>query len=80
MKFNVYYCENDNYSVESFDALVKKRLLFHRDGNRLEVECVFDPEVSGHSDDRFNVMFKDKNESISEPDRKYFTKLRDYRR
>ena len=74
MKFIVYYCKNNDYSDKCFEAKVDKRILHHVNGKKLEVECYFSPEIKGHSNDRFNTMFLDRNEEVNEFDRKYFTK------
>ena len=73
MKFNIYYCKNKNFSDKCFEALIKHRLLHHVNGEKLEVDCHFVPEIKGLSEARFNVMFYDKDETLSDDDRKYFT-------
>ena len=74
MILNVYYCEEDNYSEKCYQALVEHRLVSLPNGKNLEVTCEFKPEIKGHSNGVFNVMFCDKDESLEENDRKYFAR------
>jgi hypothetical protein len=75
MKVIVYYCEDENYSKECFEAKIKHRLLYHKDGSKKEITYDLNPQVFGHSDGRFNVMFLDSDESIQDNSNKYFARL-----
>jgi hypothetical protein len=68
-------CAEKKYNTESFEARLDYRLLYHPIKGKLEVECITLPEVKGHSDEKYNLMLKDKNEKLEEDDRKYFTNI-----
>lgn len=75
MRLIVYDCSGENYNERSIVCKLDKRLLHHTVKGKLEVDAIFLPEVSGHSEGRLNLMFKDKNESIPENERKFFIKV-----
>ena len=73
MKFDIYHCEDEEYS-ETYEVCNVSHRLLNFKGDKLEVELILLPEVAGHSDGQFNVMFMDKDEELEENERKYFTK------
>lgn len=76
MNLTFSYCKDDDYCDTPFTSKVYKRILFHPEKGRLEVSLVLLPEVSGHSDGKFNVMFLAKYpKDAPENDKKYFAKI-----
>lgn len=75
MDLNFTYCEDGAYSKEGFQSKIRKRVLHHPNKGKIEVKCIFLPEIEEHSDGKLNVLFEDKDTSLELNDRKYFAKI-----
>lgn len=74
MKLKIYNCAGENYSQSAIDGELKKQLLY-LPHDKLEVTYSLSPQIDGHSDGKFNILFLDDNKDLPENERKYFTNV-----
>ena len=76
MNLKIYYCKDGDLSQDYLKAEFKHRTLSFQNGDIVEVECDFYPELNVHFEGKVNVLFLDRDNSVDIYDRKFFAKIK----